>query len=339
MRILLVSQFWPGPADPDLGAFVHQIAGALQERGHTVERAVVDRRGAGRAGDARMTVDALRRALRTKPDVIFAHFLVPAGAAAVIASLPRRTPLVVMAHGQDVRNAAASNAIRRATALVVRRAHAVIFNSSFLRNRLPVEAARSEIIDCGVDLQRFSPADGDAARRALGLSDAQRPVFLFAGSLIERKNVVRLRDAFERLGRGTLVVVGDGPLRDRLEGRRGIRLAGRVNHHDVPRWLAAADVVCLPSVEEPLGQVLLEAMAMERSVVATSVGGPPEFVPSRAGVLVDPLDVEAIRAGLERAAALPSPNPAARAAAEAHDIRRQVARMERLLVEAVAAGA
>jgi glycosyltransferase involved in cell wall biosynthesis len=87
---------------------------------------------------------------------------------------------------------------------------------------------------------------------------------------------------------------------------------------------------------EPLGQVLLEAMACERSVVATNVGGPPEFVTPEAGALVDPLDTEAIRAGLEHAASLPSPNPAARAVAEQHAVPRQVDRFEAILRAAAA---
>ena len=71
-------------------------------------------------------------------------------------------------------------------------------------------------------------------------------------------------------------------------------------------------------------------------MVATRVGGPPEFVPPEAGVLVDPTSVDAIETGLREAAALPSPNPAARAAAEEHDVRRQAERVERVLQEAAA---
>ena len=70
-------------------------------------------------------------------------------------------------------------------------------------------------------------------------------------------------------------------------------------------------------------------------MVATRVGGPPEFVPSGAGVLVDPLDEDALVAALRDAAALPVPNPAAREAAEQHDVRRQAARVEAILERAV----
>jgi len=80
---------------------------------------------------------------------------------------------------------------------------------------------------------------------------------------------------------------------------------------------------------------VLEAMASGRSVVATRIGGTPEFVPLAAGVLVDPLDVEALTEALRAAAALPCPNPAARKAAEAHDVREQARRVEEVLERAV----
>jgi glycosyltransferase involved in cell wall biosynthesis len=79
-------------------------------------------------------------------------------------------------------------------------------------------------------------------------------------------------------------------------------------------------------------------MAMERTVLATTVGGPPEFVTSEAGVLVDPEDTGALSAGLERAASMPSPNPAARGAAAAHDVKRQAARMAEVLEGAASRG-
>jgi glycosyltransferase involved in cell wall biosynthesis len=154
------------------------------------------------------------------------------------------------------------------------------------------------------------------------------------GSLSERKNVVRLADAFAALGRGSLTFVGDGPLRAQLDGRAGVRVVGRVAHDEVPRWLSAADVVCGPALIEPFGQSLLEAMACERSVVATRVGGPPEFVTDGCGVLVDPLDVADIARALDVAAGLPSPNAAARAAAAEHDVRLQAERVESILARA-----
>jgi hypothetical protein len=69
-------------------------------------------------------------------------------------------------------------------------------------------------------------------------------------------------------------------------------------------------------------------------VVATAVGGPPEFVTAQAGVLVDPEGVSSIEDGLRRAAALGTPNPAARKAAALHDVNLQAARIEEVLEQA-----
>jgi len=160
------------------------------------------------------------------------------------------------------------------------------------------------------------------------------PAFLCVGSLTDRKNVVRLADAFARHGEGTLTYVGDGPLRAQLEGRDRVHLVGRIPHEAIPEHLARASVLCQPSLLEPLGQSLLEGMATGRPVVATRIGGPPEFVPPEAGALVDPLDLDSIADGLRRAAALPVPNPAARAAAEAHDVNVQASRVESILERA-----
>jgi glycosyltransferase involved in cell wall biosynthesis len=93
--------------------------------------------------------------------------------------------------------------------------------------------------------------------------------------------------------------------------------------------------VCAPSLLEPFGQAILEAMACGRTVVATNKGGPPEFVPAGAGILVDPLDESALARALDAATAFPRPNAAARAAAEAHDVRRQAERVEEILLKAV----
>ena len=329
MRILLVSQMYPGPEAPDLGVFVAQLERALRARGHELELAVLDTRagGKGRYLELRRRV----RAAQT-PDVVWAHFLVPSGlfAASVDA------PLVVTAHGRDVRNIGELPGIAALTRRVVRRASTVIAVSEYLRRELelkiPEALGKTVVVDSGVDLERFSPNGNDTGNR-LVLS-GERPHFLCVGSLTARKNVVRLADAFGRFGRGTLTFVGDGPLRDELEGRANVRLAGLVSHDEVPRYLAEADVLCAPSLVEPFGQSILEAMACGRTVVATRVGGPPEFVAPGAGVLVDPLDEAELALALERAAAYPSPNEAARAAAAAHELNAQAARVEEILLRA-----
>ena len=271
-----------------------------------------------------------RRPARSEPDVVYAHFLVPSGLAASLAS---RAPLVVTAHGRDVRNIGALPGVAAATRRVVRRAARVIAVSDYLRReleaKLPDARGKIEVVDSGVDLERFRPSpapDGPA-----------RAAFLCVGSLTERKNVLRLADAFERLGRGTLTFVGDGPLRPRLETARRRRVLGARPARPDPRADSRArHVVCGPSLVEPFGQALLEALAAAGRSSPPRIGGPPEFVPPEAGILVDPLDPPALARGLAAALKLPCPNRAARAAAEQHDVRAQAAKVEAILERAAA---
>jgi glycosyltransferase involved in cell wall biosynthesis len=324
VRILLVSQMYPGPDAPDLGTFVAQLERELATRGHELDRAVLDTRAGGKL---RYLTLARRAFAAQRPDVVYAHFLVPAG---LVAALAGRAPLVVTAHGRDVRNIGAVPGIAAATRVVVRRAATVVCVSEYLRQeletKLPEARGKTEVVSSGIDRERFSvtpPPDGP-------------PRFLCVGALEERKNVVRLADAFARLPEGTLTFAGDGPLRPELAGRERVELVGRVPHDEIPRLLAESHVLAQPSLVEPLGQALLEAMACGRSVVATRIGGPPEFVPPEAGFLVDPLDVDALARALAQAAELPRPNEAARAATEAHDVRRQAGRIEAVLTRAAA---
>jgi glycosyltransferase involved in cell wall biosynthesis len=323
LKILLVSQMYPGPADPDLGVFVAQLADAVRDRGHEVELAVLDRRGGGKRRF--LELNRLARAAPT-PDVVWAHFLVPSGL--IASKLP--APLVVTAHGRDVRNVGSIPGVAHLTRAVVRRASTVIAVSDYLRReleeRVPEARGKVEVVDSGVDLDRFAAAEATV--------ELEHPAFVHVGSLSERKNVVRLAEAFATLGRGSLTFVGDGPLRAQLAGRERVRVVGRIPHEAVPGYLAAADVVCGPALLEPFGQALLEALACGRNVVATRIGGPPEFVPPEAGVLVDPLDVLQLARALATAAALPVPNEAARRAAAPHDLRLQAERVEAILLRA-----
>lgn len=338
VRVLLISQMYPGPAAPDYGVFVADLARALEARGHDLRRVVLDHRGGSRVKHAGLATAALREARRFRPDVVYAHYLFPPGLIGAAAAGTARAGLVVTAHGRDVRNIGTVPGVAAGTRLALRSAR-VIAVSDFLRRelvaRLPGLDGRVEVIDCGVDLERFRNRDAAELRADLGW-EGDPPYYLCVGTLDERKNVVRLADAFATLKRGSLAFVGDGPLRGELEGRQGVRVVGRLPHEQVAGWMGACDVLCQPSLVEPFGQALLEAMASERSVVATRVGGPPEFVTREAGLLVDPTSVEAIARGLRGAAELPSPNPGAREAAADHDVGRQAERVERVLLVAAA---
>src|ERR1700756_3505044 len=214
VRILLVSQMYPGPDAPDLGTFVAQIERELVARGHDVELAVLDTRAGGKL---RYLTLARKVLAASRPDVVYAHFLVPAG---LIAALAGRAPLVVTAHGRDVRNIGAIPGVAAATRLVLRRAAAVVCVSRYLRReletKLPEARGKVEVVSSGVDRELF----------AVAAAPPGPPGFLCVGALDERKNVVRLAHAFARLDEGTLTFAGEGPLRAPLEGREHVHLFG-----------------------------------------------------------------------------------------------------------------
>src|SRR5438874_10260768 len=156
VRILLVSQMYPGDSEPDYGVFVRGLEQALTARGHTIERAVLTTRQGGKPKYVRLASRSIFAARRLRPDVVYAHFLVPTG---LLAGLASRAPLVVTAHGQDVANIGTIPGVRAATSAVVRRASAVIAVSDYLRRELEgkVPAARGQtpVVDSGGDLGRL----------------------------------------------------------------------------------------------------------------------------------------------------------------------------------------
>src|SRR5213082_3849798 len=145
---------YPGPDAPDLGTFVAEVEQALAERGHEVERAVLDTRAGGKL---RYLTLARRTLAAARPDVVYAHFLVPSG---LIAALAGRAPLVVTAHGRDVRNVGAIPGVAAATRLVVRRASTVVCVSRYLQReletKLPEAREKVEVVSSGIDREHFA---------------------------------------------------------------------------------------------------------------------------------------------------------------------------------------
>jgi glycosyltransferase involved in cell wall biosynthesis len=237
VRVLVVTQMWPSPENPDLGSFLVPLTREIEALGNDVEVVSISQRGGSRSKYLRLARKSRVAARRFHPDIVFAHFLFPACAAGALAARAAGAPLVVMAHGQDVANLARIPGVTSATRWVLRRSSAVIANSRWLADRLTQRIAgaegKLEVADCGVDLNAFSPSPAAEARRELRW-DGEGPAFLCVGSLIDRKNVERLADAFGELGRGRLAFVGDGPLRDELEGQANLTLIGRIPQSEVP---------------------------------------------------------------------------------------------------------
>ena len=326
---------YPGPSAPDLGVFVKQLADELERAGNDVSRVVIDHRGGSPAKYGGLAARALAEARRFHPDVVYAHFLFPAGAAAAFAARRVGARLVLTAHGRDVRNVGAIPGVATATAAAIRRADAVIAVSDFLRGELeakiPDAQGKVHVIDSGVDLARFRHRDPEPLRAKLGWEQPGHalPLRRNAGRAEERRSARRMHSPVSTVGASSSRATGRCVTRWRESD--GVKLVGRVPHERVPDLIAASDIVCQPSLIEPFGQAVLEALACERPVVATRIGGPAELLTPETGILVDPGSVDSIAAGLRAATDLPRPNPAARAIAEEHDVVKQAARVARLL--------
>jgi D-inositol-3-phosphate glycosyltransferase len=215
----------------------------------------------------------VKAARRVDADVLHAHWI-PAGWVAAQA----KRPYVVQVWGTDVELARHAPRLARS---VLRRARLVIAASTALADAARLLGAREvRVIPSGVDL----PVD-------VG-EEAEPPEVLYAGRLSAEKGVLELVAAARGM---TLVVAGDGPLRDRVPGARGF-----VPHDELQQLYARAAVVACPSRREGFGVACLEAMAHGRPVVASSVGGLRDLVVDReTGLVVPPRDPAALRAALE----------------------------------------
>ena len=169
--------------------------------------------------------------------------------------------------------------------------------------RAGVPDARLTVIPSGIADEEPPDVDRAAVRAELGWP-ADAPVALFAGRLAPQKGVEDLISALDLLQhvRPDLrtLIVGDGPLRNQLEDTaRAFKLNGLVrflgHRNDVPRLLAAADLLVLPSLYEGLPNVVLEAMRFRKPVVATAAPGTTEVVDhNRTGLLVPIHDYPAL---------------------------------------------
>ena len=153
----------------------------------------------------------------------------------------------------------------------------------------------SEVVWNGVDTDHFRPYPKTSVERTI----------VFVGALKRGKGVLDLlgaaRLAQKQRAEGNFTLYGDGPLREILEkktrayGLRNFRLAGSINHSELPQILGNAAVFVLPSYYEGLPNTLLEAMACGTPVIATDIKGNADLIENRiTGYLIPPADPKAL---------------------------------------------
>ncbi len=253
---------------------------------------------------AAFTLARVRRvqAAWRSPGIIDAHYFFPDGVAAVLLGQRLGVPVVITARGSDI------NLIPRYRFprwLIRRAAHTaagIATVSAALKETLVemgVPGERIRVLRNGVDLKRFRPLDREAVRSDLGVKGE---VIVSIGNLIEAKGHHLVVEALSRLPGTTLMIVGEGPMREelvRIAESNGVaervRMVGAVPQEDLLHYYNAADVLVLASCREGMPNVLLESLACGTPVVASAVGGIPEVVADpAAGEMMKALSADAV---------------------------------------------
>ncbi|CAB4921670.1 unannotated protein [freshwater metagenome] len=240
-----------------------------------------------------------------RPDILHPHVF-SAGAFAGLLGRLLRVPTVLTEHFTRLRDAEVDARTLRVAAWVLRTMTLVTPTSRELEMQLlRIEPRmRSRVIDNPVDVSAFHPA------REAPRDSGSPPRLIAAGRLVEVKGIQFLLPALRLLRDAgvdvSLTIVGDGPKRAELERQcEDLGLSDRVVFHGVATHAQVAilmresDAFVLPSTNENLPNVVIEALASGLPVIGSRVAGVPEMLDAANGILVEPADVEGLAAALE----------------------------------------
>ena len=238
-------------------------------------------------------------------DVIDAEFFFPDGPAAVALGAHFGVPVSIKARGADIplwgHNKATAAQVRGAG----KAADGLLAVSEALKADMTAIGMSEERITVhytGVDLDRFSVADRDAAKVA---RDIRSKLVVAVGALIPRKGQSLLIDALPHLPDTELVLIGEGEDRpqllqqaSRLGVSQRVRLTGNLPHDEIAGWLSAADVMSLPSASEGLANAWVEALACGTPIVITNAGGAREVLTDESAGRIVARTSDAVRDGI-----------------------------------------
>lgn len=245
------------------------------------------------------------------PDVILNYVVYPDGYAAVRIGEALRVPVVLTAIGSDLNRIPGRLVERLTRAALERAAYTTTVSGDLLRTArtLGADPQRSAAILNGCDTEVFHPRDRAAARQQLGVPQ-EAQVILYAGRLDVRKGLRELVEAVAALRQRRpalrCYLLGSGPDQPlleasiaRLQATDAITFVPAAPTETVAQWMAAADLFTLPSYNEGCPNVVVEALASGRPVVATNVGGIPELMDAESGRLVQAADAAALETALD----------------------------------------
>lgn len=339
-HLLVVTGNFPNPQRPENGTFVRTFVHALADAGAEITVVVVEsiwraRRPHDRGTEVEFTaagrpVKILRRRflsfsakkacglstasltqiafeavarttaaeLRPRPAAVYGHFLYPSGAAAMKIGASLRIPaFVAVGEGtfwtvEHLGDARARRDFHRSRGFLA--VSTPIADGLARRFGFPQE--RIAVFPNGTDRSKFKPGDRGTARAALGIPQ-DLFVVIFVGTFDELKGGRKLLEAARGMKDTGLLLLGGGPVP--LDGPE-VLFKGRVGNDQIPNYLAAADVFALPTLEEGSCNAVVEALACGLPVLTARGAYMRDLVDEACAVMVDPMSVQEIRAGLER---------------------------------------
>ena len=326
MKIAMVGQFPPHVGG--VGVHIHTLSKRLVSEGHEVfvitypHKDIKDIDGIHVIGTKGINLPGVRGAMfklnakkaledllqKEDIDIIHGHYLYPAGAVATEVGKKHNIRTYVTSHGSDMFELYKTQPFMRSPIKkVLRDAYAVFAVSNALKHEIiatgvPGISEKTKVYWNSVDVDKFSAKENDSFKKENNLED--KPIVLFVGNLIKRKNVNSLLEA-KKIANSDyyLVIVGDGPQYKKLakkvkdENIRDVIFTGARN--DVEDIIPSCDVLILPSFSESFGLVLIEALACGKPVIGSKVGGITEIINDDVGLFVNPNKISSIARAID----------------------------------------
>lgn len=323
-KIVIFSNMYPTENHPTFGIFVKNQVEQLRNRDVNIEVIAIKEPGKGKVLTFKKYLSWFMKSMiylmKNKKEIALthAHYAFPTGLLSLIGKRLFKIPYIVTVHGGDIDKMVGKHPkIKQMTAKILENADRVIAVGERLKENIvadfQIPENQVEVLSMGVDTSVFIKREQAEVHRFLKLNTDEK-IILFVGNFIREKGVLELVQAFgkikqefpnhalyllgaqrnEGFNEELRAVIAENQLTD-------IYLKQPVDQQTLAKWMAAADLLALPSYHEGFGLVALEAMATGTPVVGSDVGGLSYLLQGHAGILVKPQDVDSLATGLRQA--------------------------------------
>lgn len=258
----------------------------------SVPNTLFDRRVQSNKAISTMTSAVINELKEEHYDLLHAHWVYPEGYVAALVKKETGIPLIISAHGDDIRiNPHKYPGRRDPTKFALNAADCVFFtDNSLLKAARDLGYTGTQYLispTSGVDTSVFYPMNKEAVQRRLSLEPMGKKYVGFIGSLVWVKRAELLPEIFSHIvkrdNRVECIIIGDGDLKRTIQERCSnhqipVRFTGYVSPEEIPLWMNALDLLILPSQSEGMPNVVMEAQACGTPVVGSDAGGIPEAI-------------------------------------------------------------